>query len=162
MKEELRTLLGLLNKTFSTHRKLFLQKSKAHGLYIGQPQLLEYVRQHSGCTQTEIAENLNVSSASIAFSTKRLQNNGYLMKQVDHLNMRCNKLYVTHEGEEVMDGFQVDFDNMNLELFEGFSVPELEQLASFAERVNNNMEKMLTEEHPGEKLHKNSEPPREI
>lgn len=146
MKDKLRNLISSLNRAFITHRKFVLKKSQSFGLYVGQPQVLAYVSRNPGCTQTEIAEHLGVSSASIAFSTKRLQKAGYLMKQVNHLNMRCNKLYVTHEGEEVLDRFRVVYDEMNLAMFEGFSVEELEQLMSFTERVNKNMEKMISEE----------------
>ena len=146
MKDKLRTLIGSLNRAFITHRKFVLKKSQSFGLYVGQPQVLAYVRHNPGCTQTEIAEYLGVSSASIAFSTKRLQKAGYLMKQVNHLNMRCNKLYVTREGEDVLDRFTDVYDDMNLAMFEGFTVEELEQLMSFTERVNKNMEKMISEE----------------
>ena len=146
MKDILRTLIGSLNRAFITHRKFVLKKSQSFGLYVGQPQVLAYVRHNPGCTQTEIAEYLGVSSASIAFSTKRLQKAGYLMKQVNHLNMRCNKLYVTREGEDVLDRFKDVYDDMNLAMFEGFTVEELEQLMSFTERVNKNMEKMISEE----------------
>ncbi len=146
MKDKLRTLIGSLNRAFITHRKFVLKKSQSFGLYVGQPQVLAYVRHNPGCTQTEIAEYLGVSSASIAFSTKRLQKAGYLMKQVNHLNMRCNKLYVTREGEDVLDRVKDVYDDMNLAMFEGFTVEELEQLMSFTERVNKNMEKMISEE----------------
>ena len=146
MKDKLRTLIGSLNRAFITHRKFVLKKSQSFGLYVGQPQVLAYVRHNPGCTQTEIAEYLGVSSASIAFSTKRLQKAGYLMKQVNHLNMRCNKLYVTREGEDVLDRFKDVYDDMNLAMFEGFTVEELEQLMSFTERVNKNMGKMISEE----------------
>ena len=146
MKDKLRNLISSLNRAFITHRKFVLKKSQSFGLYVGQPQVLAYVRHNPGCTQTEIAEYLGVSSASIAFSTKRLQKAGYLMKQVNHLNMRCNKLYVTREGEDVLDRFKDVYDDMNLAMFEGFTVEELEQLMSFTERVNKNMEKMISEE----------------
>ena len=146
MKDKLRNLIGTLNKAFITHRKIFLKKSQSFGLYVGQPQVLAFVREHPGCTQTEIADDLGVSSASIAFSTKRLQKAGYLMKQVNHLNMRCNKLYVTREGEKVLDNFNDVHDEMNMAMFDGFTAEELEQLASFSERAIKNMEKMLSEE----------------
>ena len=146
MKEKLRILISSMNRAFIARRKSVLKKSQSYGLYVGQPQVLAFVRQNPGCTQTEIAEHLGVSSASIAFSTKRLQKAGYLMKQVNHLNMRCNKLYVTHEGEEVLDRFKDVYDEMNLAMFEGFTAEELDQLRSFTERVNKNMEKMISEE----------------
>lgn len=143
MKEILRELIGTLNKLFITHRKYFLKKSQSFGLYVGQPALLAFVRTHPGCTQTEIADKLGVSSASVAFSTKRLEKSGFLMKQINSLNMRCNKLYVTSEGQEVLDNFQDVFDEMNLAMFDGFSEEELAQLASFVDRVQNNIEKNL-------------------
>ena len=146
MKEKLKELMAALNKAFITRRKLYLKKSQAFGLYVGQPQVLDYVRKHPGCTQIEIADNLSVSSASIAFSTKRLQKAGFLQKQINSLNMRCNKLYVTPEGEEIMDRFRSVFDDMNLSMFEGFTIEELDQLSDFAERFCRNIERMLTEE----------------
>ena len=143
MKEELRVLVGALNKVFITHRKCFLQQSQGYGLYVGQPQVLNYVNCHPGCTQNEIAAALGVSAASIAFSTKRLQNAGFLQKQVNSLNMRCNKLYVTPEGQDILHQFADSFDELNNAMFEGFSEAELKQLEDFSERVNNNLEKFM-------------------
>lgn len=147
MKEKMRKLVDLLSKAFILRRKFFLKKSQSFGLYVGQPALLNYVRNHPGCTQIETAEALGVSSASIAFSTKRLQKAGYLMKQVNNLNMRCNKLYVTHEGTEVMDRFQDTYDEMNMALFEGFSIEEIEKLSELTERFIGNLENLLSEDH---------------
>ncbi len=143
MKQQLRELIGAMNKLFITHRKYFLKKSQSFGLYVGQPALLGFVRRNPGCTQTEIAENLGVSSASVAFSVKRLEKTGFLMKQVNSLNMRCNKLYVTSDGLDVLERFSDVYDEMNQAMFDGFSKEELDLLASFTERVQNNIEKNL-------------------
>ncbi|MBR6663667.1 MAG: MarR family transcriptional regulator, partial [Alphaproteobacteria bacterium] len=51
-------------------------QSQKCGLYVGQPQILNYVYCHPGCTQNEIAAYLGVSAASVAFSTKT--NNNFL------------------------------------------------------------------------------------
>ena len=143
MKEELRELVGSLSKTFITHRKCFLKYSQKFGLYVGQPQVLNFVRKHPGCTQNEIAQAIGVSAASIAFSTKRLQTAGFLQKQVNSLNMRCNKLYVTPEGQEILQQFSGGYDELNNAMFEGISEEELKLLESISERVNNNLEKLL-------------------
>ena len=152
MKDKLRELIESLNKLYLTYRKASLQRSQAYGLYVGQPFIINFVHNNPGCTQTDIANKLGVSSASIAFSTKRLQKAGFLMKQVNSLNMRCNKLYVTSEGQEVLYKFQNDFDEMNQQMFAGFSKEELEQLSSFAGRIYANMEKITGEEKPLEEL----------
>lgn len=145
MKDHLRGLVGALNKVFITHRKAMLQKSQLYGLYVGQPQILTFIKDNPGCTQNEIAENIGVSPASIAFSTKRLQKAGLLQKQVNSLNMRCNRLYVTPEGIETLEKFGEDFDSMNQIMFDGFSEEELHRLAEFAGRVTANLEKILKE-----------------
>ena len=145
MVENNRKLVGAITKVYITHRKCFLKQSQQYGLYVGQPQVLNYISQHPGCTQNEIAENLGVSAASIAFSTKRLQNAGLLQKQVNSLNMRCNKLYVTPEGMDTLVRFSEGFDKLNDALFEGFTEEELSLLADFTERANNNLEKFLKE-----------------
>ena len=143
MKEELRELVGSISKTYITHRKCFLKYSQKFGLYVGQPQVLNFVRKHPGCTQNEIAQAIGVSAASIAFSTKRLQTAGFLQKQVNSLNMRCNKLYVTPEGQEILQQFAGGYDELNSAMFEGISEEELKLLESISERVNSNLEKFM-------------------
>ncbi len=146
MIEKLRSLIGMVSKVYITHRKCFLMQSQKCGLYVGQPQILNFVYCHPGCTQNEIAAYLGVSAASVAFSTKRLQAAGLLQKQVNSLNMRCNKLYVNPEGVEVLNKFSDDFDRLNLAMFEGFSEEELDRLADYAERVGANLEKFQKQE----------------
>ena len=143
MNENLSELTGKLNKLYLSYRKCFLQQSQLHGLYVGQPQLLNYVKSNPGCTQNDIAAALGVSPASIAFSSKRLQSAGLLQKQVNNLNMRCNKLYVTTEGMEILDKFSGDFDELNAKMFEGFTDEELVQLENFAQRIETNLEQFM-------------------
>lgn len=142
MNSQLRELITALNKVFKTHRKCYLQESQNYGLYVGQPQVLDYIRSNPGCTQTEIANAIGVSPASIAFSTKRLQAAGVLMKQVNSLDMRRNKLYVTSEGIEALDRFENNFNELTENMFDGFTDEELHLMASFVERINTNLDKM--------------------
>lgn len=69
---------------------------------LGQKQipvpLMTYVLEHPGCTQTEVAEWLCISTASVAVSCKRLEREGLLERRVDPLNRRKNQLFVTEEG----------------------------------------------------------------
>ena len=146
MKEQLRKLTMSLTKLFVTHRKCILQQSQAYGLYVGQPQVLDFIRSNPGCTQNDIANALGVSPASIAFSTKRLQSAGVLMKQLNTLDMRRNKLYVTPEGVEALDRFENSLSEINEKIFEGFSEEELQQLEQYAVRINCNLEKIMKED----------------
>ena len=146
MKELRRDLITALDRFYIFRRKTFLNCSQAFGLYVGQPQVLYYVRCHPGCAQNEIADELGVSPASIAFSTKRLQKAGFLQKVVNNLNMRCNSLYVTPEGEDILDRFQAAYEAMNDQMFEGLSPEELKLYTELTERINQNMAGLAGEE----------------
>ena len=84
--------------------------------------------------------------ASIAFSTKRLQASGFLMKQVNNLDMRRNKLYVTKEGLDALNQFDNASCELNERIFDGFSEDELRQLEEYSERVTGNLERIMREE----------------
>lgn len=118
------------------YRNELRRRAAANGIYIGQPPVLNYIREHPGCTQAEIAETLQVSPASIASSTKRLQNSGMIRKQVDAGNMRANKLYISEKGDQAMEEFGKVFDSLNEEMFGAFSAEELETFCGFMERIN--------------------------
>lgn len=120
------------------HGLLFSILIKA-GLYPGQLPVLNYVREHEGCTQTEIAKCLNVSAASIASSTKRLQKNGMILKKSDQLNLRANMLYLTPKGRELTCIYQMEINQLRSGYMNGFSESEKKQFISFLKRINQNI-----------------------
>lgn len=111
----------------------------AHGLYFGQMPVLDYVFDHPGCTQIEVAAFMQVSPASIALSTKRLQKAGYLTKEVDQDNLRCKRLHLSKEGECVRLCCKKMMDELDAEMFKGFSEEELHTLAQLIDRVTVNL-----------------------
>ena len=117
MKEQLGLLMRSITKLYLVHRKCMLQRCQKCGLYVGQPGILDFVKKNPGCTQNEIADELGVSPASIAFSTRRLQASGFLMKQVNSLDMRRNKLYITTEGAEALEKFEKCLEKMDEKMF---------------------------------------------
>ncbi len=145
MKDTIREIIRSSDRFFVLHRKFFQRQSLIYKLYPGQPQILDCIRRNPGCTQVDIAEELGISSASVASSTKRLQKAGFLQKQVNSLNMRCNKLYITPEGEQVLEGFRETFDSISVGMFEDFTEDEIRQFAALMERINKNLERKLAE-----------------
>lgn len=120
-------------------RRLFLQEANNEcGLYAGQFPVLHYVFEHDKCTQIEIADNLSVTPASIATSTKRLQKAGLLVKEVDEENLRCKKISLTQKGKEVTHSCGKRCYGFDKRMFEGFSKEEMISLNSFFERILNN------------------------
>jgi len=103
-------------------------------LHPGQLFILEFVKAHNGCTQAEVAQNLMITPASVALSTKRMEKSGLLKKQPDNENLRCKRLYITEKGEELSLNCRKVFDEIDNVMLEGFSDEELEIFNGFVDR----------------------------
>ena len=106
-------------------RRIWIQKSQPDlDLYFGQLPILEYIRQHPGCTQAEIAEHQCVTPASISTSTKRLQKAGLLTKITEPENLRCNRLTITEEGIIRCENNRAMIERINQHMFKDISEEE--------------------------------------
>ncbi|HBR03767.1 MAG TPA: hypothetical protein DD738_14290 [Ruminiclostridium sp.] len=121
-------------------RRIFLQKSISEiGLYPGQPPILKYIANHDHCSQVEIAKALQLSPASVAISTKRLQKAGMLTKMVDETNLRSKKLTITPKGREKTEACHRLFREFDEKMFAHFDESELAQLKAFLDKLINNI-----------------------
>ena len=110
-------------------RRYAVQKAEdKEGLYFGQLPIIEYVMENPGCTQVEMAQYLGISNASASLSTKRLQNAGFISKQVDRDNLRCNKLYITESGKEAALRNRSLFDRVDAQMLFGLDAGDFERL----------------------------------
>ncbi len=110
----------------------------SRGLHFGQLRILEHIINNEGCTQNDIAEKLDVSPASIALSTKRLQKAGMLKKSEDNENRRCNILTVTEKGMETLECCRRDLDLFDEKIFDGINEDERIFLYDILERIIKN------------------------
>ena len=133
-----KNLLREFDKFSLLKRILFARICNRSGIYFGQPPIIAYILDHDGCTQKDIADFLKVTPASIALSTKRLQKNGYIQKQPDEKNLRCNRLHLTPLGEKVIHEWKSGLDEVTEKMFAGFTDEELNTLCRYLERINDN------------------------
>ena len=139
MRSQYQAVARKLDQLFLGRRMVFFRAFQNNGLYQGQLPILEYVLRNQGCTQKEIADELFVSPASIASSTKRLQKAGLMEKKTDESNLRQNKLFVTEKGSFVAENCRKEFNHYNESFLYGFTDEELTLLSSFLDRIVANM-----------------------
>lgn len=126
----------------------------AAGLHAGQPMLLEFIERHPGCTQRECAEELDVTAASAAVSLKRLEKAGLVRRSADPADARCNRLYVTAEGERRMQLSRSALDRMDDQMFSGISTEELGRFKALCEKMFDNLADESTRDLNICKLHR--------
>ena len=126
----------------------------AAGLHAGQPMLLEFIARHPGCTQRECAEELDVTAASAAVSLKRLEKAGLVRRSPDPADARCNRLYVTGEGEKRIHLARGALDEMDERMFSGISPEERGHFKALCEKMFDNLADESTRDLNICKLHR--------
>lgn len=128
----------------SKMHRIFLERElNKSGVYRSQHQLLMYIAQYPDASQKEIANHHHVSTATIAVSLKKLEKGGYISREVDKSDNRCNQIRITAKGQSVVDDSVKVFKKADEALFRGFSEEEKQQLERFVERIRLNLEYLL-------------------
>ncbi len=132
---KIRDIVDRIGQLNIIHRIYIHRAAAENGIYFGQLPILEYVASHGQCTQTELAETLQVSAPSIATSVKRMQKTGLLKKAADESDLRCNRISITEKGLDFARKCRSAFDTVDARMFEGFSAAECEELCGYLERL---------------------------
>lgn len=114
-------------------------------LYFGQPAMLEYVRNHPGCSQRQMADEARVTAASVATSFKRLENAGLISRRTDTADTRCRRVYITAAGEKELSNCQAAIEEMNVNMLTNISEEELVILKNCLRKMIKNLQNEKTE-----------------
>ncbi len=116
------------------------------GLHRSQHVLL--MRLSRGCipSQKQLAKELGVSPAAITVSLKRLETDGYITKDADADDCRCNRIALTQKGQYAIDKTWKLFECIDNAMVQGFEDSELDSLLGALERIEQNLHQMLTQQ----------------
>lgn len=134
---------GLVIKVFMhvgrLHRAILERWLLGTGVYRSQHQLLMYISAHPNASQKEIAGLLQVSTATVAVSLKKLEQGGYIHRAVDKEDNRFNQICITDKGRTLIEGSIRHFEKVEQVMFSGFTREEEEILKGYLERMEQNL-----------------------
>ncbi len=108
-------------------------------IYRGQPEILEYLKEHGGCSQRELADFLGVTPASIATSLKRMSKAGFIERTPDEADRRINRMRLTEKGEATRKAGKAECDKIDKLMFSGFSDDEISVFSDMLSRIGKNL-----------------------
>lgn len=108
-------------------------------VYRAQHQVLMGIAREPYASQTEIAERMEISPAALAVSLKKLEKGGYIRRNSDATDERKKRLEMTELGERVVSESKKMFQEVEKQMFQGFSQAEMEQLADYMDRMLENL-----------------------
>lgn len=134
------TLHYLLMADHGMVQKKLFAKIKDLGLSMGQPKVLDYLKDRDGAVQKDIAKGCHIEPASLSTILGGMEKKGLIIRRMQEDNRRNLKVYLTDRGRELGAEITKNFSEIEEAALAGFSEEEAEKLQSYLTRIYKNLE----------------------
>ena len=121
------------------HHNLAFREFGQIGLFRGQPPVLFELGKEEGRTQSELAEKLELTPATLTNLLTRMEHAGLIERRTDASDSRCSRIYLTDAGRVKLSQAIQQTEKMDGIAFAGFSPEEHNTLNQFLERIHQNL-----------------------
>ncbi|MDO4543202.1 MAG: MarR family transcriptional regulator [Clostridia bacterium] len=129
-----------LMKITKLRKDMIWKLTSDDSMHFGQLPILEFIKEHDGCIQSEIAIGRGVTAPTIAASCKRLEQSGLISRCADENDRRINRLYATERGRLLSQKCREAFDEMDRRCFSSLSEEELHTLVGLLDKIISGIE----------------------
>ena len=121
-------------------QKNFMEQVKASGLTSGQPKVLDYLRDHNGANQKEIAAACHIEPGSLTSVLNRMEEKGLIERRMLEGNRRTFYIFMTDEGSRLKDLVEDNFASIEEKAFRNIGS---EEQAAFMETFSKIYENLM-------------------
>lgn len=121
-------------------RRIFDIALEGRGLSRSQWRLLAYVLRDEGMTQTELARALELERASVGQTIDTLEKKNFVERKKSPGDRRVWRIHSTPSGKRLVPELRDTIDEIEEQVFAGFSEEEIALLHQFLERIMTNLE----------------------
>ncbi|WP_349672173.1 MarR family transcriptional regulator [Lacrimispora sp.] len=133
--------LMLENHTMFT--KQVYEQLAGRELSSGQPKILEYLFEHDGSVQKDIALACGIEPATVTSLLSRMEKSGIIERKMQNNNRRFWYVYLTEKGKEEAVYVKKAFESVKETALKDFTNDEKEQFTEYLKRVNKNLKEVL-------------------
>ena len=123
----------------------FLNALKKASLTAGQPKVLDYLKDHDGAGQKEIAAACHIEPATLTSVLNRMEEKGMIERRMRNGNRRSLYVFLTEKGKELSDVVEREFDRAEEQALAGFSPEEREECRRMLRRICENLTENVKE-----------------
>lgn len=132
------SLHHLLMTNHTAFRKRIFSALKNEGLTSGQPKVLEYLSEHNGAMQKDIAAACRIEPATMTSLLCGMEKKGLITRSA--LDRRSLSVYLTDKGKALVPLIEREFARIESVATNGFSDDEREMLVSLLSRLRENLD----------------------
>ena len=121
-------------------QKALLEQLKDTGLTIGQPKILDYLKDHDGSNQKEIARACFLEAGSLTTILNKMEEKGLIERRILNGNRRSFHIFMTEEGRKKQQLVENAFLQIEKKALANISADEFEQFMSVYQKIYSNLQ----------------------
>lgn len=126
-------------------QKTLLEQLKGSGLTIGQPKILDYLNEHDGSNQKEIAKACFLEAGSLTAILNKMEEKNLIERRMLNGNRRSFHIFLTEEGKAKQKLVNNAFAEAEKCALSGLSDEECDRCLSAFKKVYENLNKSNNE-----------------
>ncbi len=126
-------------------QKALLEQLKNTGLTIGQPKILDYLKDHDGSNQKEIARVCFLEAGSLTIILNKMEEKGLIERRILNGNRRSFHIFLTEEGKKKQQLVADVFLEIEKKALSNISEKEYEQFISVYQKIYSNLQSKTNE-----------------
>ena len=124
-------------------QKALLEQLKNTGLTIGQPKILDYLK--DGSNQKEIARACFLEAGSLTIILNKMEEKGLIERRILNGNRRSFHIFLTEEGKKKQQLVADAFLEIEKKALSNISEKEYEQFISVYQKIYSNLQSKTNE-----------------
>lgn len=142
-----RSLGFILSDISRLARKEFDRRVRDVGLTRAQWLFLYHLARQTGCSQSEMAERLQMERISVSRQAERLEKAGWIIRRDDRTDGRAYHLYLTPRAERVVGQLAGKSAQLREEYMRGLSAARREALIDDLLLIKTNLHRISADSH---------------
>jgi DNA-binding MarR family transcriptional regulator len=139
--DDLRHIGFLISRASLAHRNIIDHQLNTSGIHRGQPPVLFALQKYDGMSNSEMAEFLGVTPATLTNKIKRMEKAGLVIRKRDPEDKRFSRIYMTEKGRGIMAQLKASVREIENKLLMGFSKDEITILRGLVQRILHNVDR---------------------
>lgn len=127
-------------------QKRLLERVKASGLTLGQPKVLDYLKDHDGASQKEIAAGCFIEAGSLTSILNRMEEKGLIERRMLNGNRRTFHIFMTESGKKSQKLVEEAFVEIEEAAWKDISPEEAEAFMKIYHKIYSNLSETGCEE----------------
>ena len=122
-----------------TVQKKLMEQLKDTGLTLGQPKVLDYLKDHDGVSQKEIAAGCLIEAGSLTSILNRMEEKGLIVRKMLNGNRRTFHIFMTESGKKNQKLVEETFEKIEETALNNISEEEQKVFMEIFHRIYRNL-----------------------